>query len=44
VPARGFHLALNFEQTSFKGGAGTATAPADRKTENVAIGRAQVSF
>ncbi len=44
VPARSFHLALNFEQTSFKGGAGTATAPADRRTENVAIGRAQVSF
>jgi len=44
VPAIPFHLAVSFAQTSFKGGAGTATMIADRKTENVVIGRAQVNF
>lgn len=44
VPARRFHVALNFEQTIFKGGAGTMALPSDRKTENVLIGRAQVNF
>ena len=44
VPARRFHVALNFEQTIFKGGAGTTAAPGDRKTENVLVGRAQVNF
>ncbi len=44
IPARRFHVALNFEQTIFKGGAGTMAAPSDRKTENVLVGRAQVNF
>lgn len=44
IPAIPVHLAVSFAQTSFKGGAGTATMIADRKTENVIIGRAQVNF
>jgi phosphate-selective porin OprO/OprP len=44
VPARTFHVALDFEQTQFKGGAGTTAAPADRKTENVLIARVQLNF
>ena len=44
IPAVPVHLAVSFAQTSFKGGAGTATMLADRKTENVIIGRAQVNF
>jgi len=50
VPRRVVRLTINFEQTRFKGGAGTAAmgmTPADiqdRKTENVIIGRAQVNF
>jgi phosphate-selective porin OprO/OprP len=50
VPRRSFHLAINFEQTRFEGGAGTAASgmnPAvitNRPTENVFIGRAQVNF
>jgi phosphate-selective porin OprO/OprP len=50
VPRRSFHLAVNFEQTTFKGGNGTAAMgmnPAvitDRLTEYVLIGRAQVNF
>jgi hypothetical protein len=46
VPRRTFRLALDFEQTRFKGGAAAADKKTviDRKTENVLIGRAQVSF
>jgi phosphate-selective porin OprO/OprP len=44
VPRRSFHLGLFFEQTRFTGGAGTATAITDRKTENVFVGRAQIFF
>ena len=44
VPRRSFHLAADFEQTVFKGGAGTVAAPADRKTENVFVARAQFNF
>jgi len=50
VPRRSFHLAVNYEQTRFKGGAGTAASgmnPAvitDRATEHLILGRAQVNF
>jgi phosphate-selective porin OprO/OprP len=44
VPRRSLKLSVNFEQTRFEGGAGTAMAPTDRRTENVLIGRAQVNF
>lgn len=44
VPRRSVHAAVNFEQTYFKGGAGSATASADRATENVLIFRTQVNF
>lgn len=56
VPRRSIRLSFDFEQTRFRGGAGTAIVPAtpgvpatpavvtDRKTENVFIGRAQVNF
>lgn len=56
VPRRSVRLAVDFEQTRFRGGAGTAIVPAtpgvpampavvaDRPTENVFIGRAQVNF
>lgn len=56
VPRRSLRLSLDFEQTQFRGGAGTAIVPAtpgvpampavvtDRKPENVFIGRAQVNF
>jgi phosphate-selective porin OprO/OprP len=44
VPRRSFHLAADFEHTSFDGGAGTAGAIVDRTAEKVLICRAQVSF
>jgi phosphate-selective porin OprO/OprP len=50
VPRRSVRLAFNFEETRFKGGAGTAataTAAAvidDRPTEYLLLGRAQVNF
>lgn len=44
VPRRSVHFALSFEQTRFEGGAGTAAAVTDRPTENVVIGRGQVTF
>ena len=50
VPRRSAHFAVHFEETRFKGGAGTAAMgmnPAvitDRPTEYVIIGRAQVNF
>ncbi len=44
VPRRSVHLAIDFGQTSFTGGAGTTSAPVDRKTENVLIARSQVNF
>jgi phosphate-selective porin OprO/OprP len=46
IPRRSFRLALDFEQTRFKGGAAAADKKtvADRKSENVIIGRAQVNF
>jgi phosphate-selective porin OprO/OprP len=50
VPRRSLRLAVNFEETRFEGGAGTAataTAPAvfnDRPTEYLFLGRAQVNF
>ena len=50
VPRRSLHLAVNYEQTRFKGGAGTAASgmnPAvitDRATEHLILGRAQVNF
>jgi phosphate-selective porin OprO/OprP len=54
--AQGFGIALNwqlsreikasgnYEQTSFTGGAGTATAITDRRTEKALLGRFQVAF
>jgi phosphate-selective porin OprO/OprP len=44
VPRRSVHLGLNFEQTRFKGGAGTIAAVTNRPTENLLLGRAQVNF
>ena len=50
IPRRSAHFAVHFEETRFKGGAGTAAMgmnPAvitDRPTEYVIIGRAQVNF
>lgn len=50
VPRRSVRLSVNYEQTRFEGGAGTAamgTSPAviqDRKTEHLVLGRAQVNF
>ncbi len=45
VPRRSFRLALDLEQTRFKGGAaGANKAVADRVTEYALIGRAQVNF
>jgi len=44
VPRRTARLAISYEQTRFDGGAGTTTAPADRATEHLIIGRTQVSF
>jgi phosphate-selective porin OprO/OprP len=44
VPRRSFHLGLLFEQTRFKGGAGTTMAITNRPTENLLLGRAQVNF
>jgi phosphate-selective porin OprO/OprP len=44
VPRRSVHLAIDFGQTSFTGGAGATSAPVDRKTENVLIARSQVNF
>lgn len=41
VLSRTFRLAVNFEDTKFKGGAANG---ADRKTEKVFLGRAQVAF
>lgn len=37
-------LALNYEHTSFEGGAGTAAAVQDRSDEDVVIGRVQLAF
>jgi phosphate-selective porin OprO/OprP len=51
VPRRSLHLAVNFEQTRFDGGAAgppamgsTAATTANRATENLFLGRAQVNF
>ncbi len=44
VPNRTLRLAVNYERTSFTGGAGTASAPKDRNTESVVIGRVQINF
>jgi phosphate-selective porin OprO/OprP len=50
VPRRTLRLAVNFEETKFEGGAGTAAMgmnPAvitDRPTEYLVLGRAQVNF
>jgi phosphate-selective porin OprO/OprP len=50
IPRRALRVSINFEQTRFDGGAGTAASgmtPAvvtDRLTENVIIGRTQVNF
>ena len=50
VPRRSLHLAVNFEETKFEGGAGTAATAmnpavfADRPTEYLILGRAQVNF
>jgi phosphate-selective porin OprO/OprP len=44
VPRRSVHYGLLFEQTRFKGGAGTAMAVTNRPTENLLLGRAQVNF
>jgi len=50
VPRRTVRIALNYEQTVFKGGAGTAATGTmeavirDRPTEYLFIGRAQVNF
>ena len=46
IPRRSFRLALDFERTRFQGGAAAADklTVADRKTENVIIGRTQVNF
>jgi len=44
VPRRSVHVAVNFEQTFFKGGAGTTAAPANRPTENLLLFRTQVNF
>ncbi|HEX4895908.1 MAG TPA: porin [Solimonas sp.] len=37
-------LVLNYDQTSFEGGAGTAAAPVDREDEKAVFGRIQLSF
>ncbi len=50
VLRRSVRLAVNYEQTVFKGGAGTAAMGmnpaviADRPTEYLILGRAQVNF
>jgi phosphate-selective porin OprO/OprP len=44
VPSRLYRLAVNYERTSFTGGAGTSAAPKDRNTESVVIGRVQINF
>lgn len=44
VPRRTARFGVSYERTRFEGGAGTATAPADRPTEHVVIGRAQANF
>ena len=44
VPSRLWRLAVNYERTSFTGGAGTTTALKNRNTESVVIGRVQVNF
>lgn len=46
IPRRSFRLAVDFEQTRFKGGAAAADKKtvADRVNENVVVGRAQVNF
>ncbi len=44
IPSRLWRLAVNYERTSFTGGAGTTAAPKDRNTESVVIGRVQINF
>jgi len=44
IPRRSFRLGVNYERTTFVGGAGTTTAVTDRKAESVVIGRAQINF
>jgi phosphate-selective porin OprO/OprP len=45
IPRRSFKAALNFEQTRFAGGAANPDKTiADRKTENLLVGRLQVNF
>jgi phosphate-selective porin OprO/OprP len=46
IPRRSLKVGVNFEQTRFTGGAAAAdrTTVADRKTENLLLGRAQVNF
>ncbi len=44
VPSRLLRLSVNYERTTFTGGAGTTTAVKDRNTESVVIGRVQVNF
>jgi phosphate-selective porin OprO/OprP len=44
VPRRTFHLGVNYYQTRFKGGAGTAANVTNRPTENLLLGRAQINF
>jgi phosphate-selective porin OprO and OprP len=44
IPRRSFHIGASFERTWFTGGAGSASAVADRTAENVIIARAQIVF
>jgi phosphate-selective porin OprO/OprP len=41
---RSVRVSLIFDRTTFEGGAGTSSAVTDRATENLLLGRAQVSF
>jgi phosphate-selective porin OprO/OprP len=44
VPSRTLRFAVNYERTTFTGGAGTTATPKNRNTEAVIIGRVQVNF
>ena len=44
VPSRTLRIDLTYERTTFRGGAGSATAPKDRNKEDVVVGRVQVNF
>ena len=44
VPSRPLRLAVNYERTTFTGGAGSTTAIKNRNTESLVIGRVQINF